>query len=63
MIAFPQLMTFYHQDGVRKLLELIAEHAQLFVHHFCDSQISLITECFLVGASAFFNLSVSLKYF
>ena len=62
-IAWPQLMPFWHQDGVRKLLELIAEHAQLFVNHFCDSKISCVTECFLVGASAFFNLSVSLKYF
>ena len=63
MIAFPQLTPFWHQDGVRKLLELIAEHAQLFEHHFCDSKISRVTECFLVEASAFFNLSVSLKYF
>ena len=63
MIAFPQLTPFWHQDGVRKLLELIAENAELFEYHFCDLKISLVTECLLVGASTFFNQLVSLKYF
>ncbi len=45
----------------RIVYELIAEHAQLLEHHFCDLKIAAVTKNQLVGASSFFNLLVSLN--
>ena len=61
-IACLQLKRFLRQDGVREVYELIAEHTQLFVHHFCDLQIANFTKHLLVGAFNFSDLIGSQKY-
>jgi hypothetical protein len=43
--------------------ELIAEHTQLFEHHFCDLQIANVTKHLLVGACDFSDLIGSQKHF
>ncbi len=62
-IACLQSKRFLRQDGVREVYELIAEHTQLFEHHFCDLQIANITKNLLVGAFDFSVLIGSQKYF
>ena len=63
MIDGPLLKRFQHCNGVRMVYEVIAEHAQLFELHFWDLRFAPVTKHLLVGASAFFSLSVSLKCF
>jgi hypothetical protein len=45
-----------HQDGVREVYELIAEHTPLCEHHFCDLQIANVIKHLLVGACDFSDL-------
>ena len=49
-IACLQLKRFLRQDGVREVYGPIAEHTQLFEHHFCDLLIAPVTRHLLVGA-------------
>jgi hypothetical protein len=56
-------MCFQHQDGVRKVYTLIAEHASLFELRFYDLRIAPVTNHLLVKASNFFIPSVLLKHF
>jgi hypothetical protein len=65
MIGWSQVKRFQHQDGVRKVYELIAEHflRLLFELCFCDLRIATVTKHLLVQASDFFNPLGLLKYF
>ncbi len=58
-----QSKLFLRQNGVREVYELIAEHTQLFEHHFCDLLIAPATRHLLVGACDLSNLIGSHKYF
>ncbi len=62
-IACLQSKRFLRQDGVREVYDPIAEHTQLFEHHFCDLWIAPVTRHLIVGACDFSNLIGSQKYF
>jgi hypothetical protein len=54
---------FLHQDDVKEVCALIAEHTQLFELHFCDLHNANVTKHLLVGDCDFSDLVGSQKYF
>ena len=56
-LACQQSKQFLRRDGVRGVYGPIAEHTQLFEHHFCDLRIAPVNRHLLVVAHMLSNLA------